>query len=100
MAKSQVFELETETKTKPVPSFLEKKVLESLDDYYKFEAYCQRPNLSPEQKKCVVNAEVFDLLSQGQPSLFMDIRGIKVFCVDTKEKAEELLKKDLKTSVL
>lgn len=82
------------------PSFLEKKVLDSLEEYYKFEAYCQRPNLSPEQKRCVVNAEVFDLLSQGLPTPFMDIKGIKVFCADTKDKAEALLKQDLKTFVL
>lgn len=98
MAKTSQQEL-SET-TKPTHSFLEKKVLDTLDDYYKFEAYCQRPNLSPDQKRCVVTAEVFDLLSQGLPTPFMDIKGIKVFNVDTKEKAEALLKQDTATVII
>jgi hypothetical protein len=88
------------TTPKTKHAFLEKKILETLEEFYQFEAYCQRPNLSPEQKKCVVTPEVFDLLSKGDPTLFMDIKGVKVFSSETKDKAEKMLKTDLKTFVI
>ena len=76
---------------KAKPDFLTKPVLETMEEYYKFEAYMQRPDFTYDQKKCTVTAEIFDILSQGQPTPFMDIKGIKVFCADTKKAAEELL---------
>lgn len=101
MAKPSQQELTEPTATqKAKHPFLEKPVLDTLEEYYQFEAYCQRPNLSPEQKKCTVTPEVFDLLSKGDATLFMDIKGIKVFSTETKEKAEKLLKTDLKTFVI
>ena len=68
-----------------------KPVLDSMEDYYKFEAYMQRPDFMATQKKCTVTPEIFDILAQGQETPFLWIKNIQVFNSETKDKAMELL---------
>lgn len=84
--------IETENK-KSKHEFLTKPVLETMEEYYKFEAYAQRPGISEEQKKCTVSPEIFDILSQGQETPFMWIKNVQVFNSETKKEAEALLSK-------
>lgn len=60
-----------------------------MEDYYKFEAYAQRPGSGHNQ--CTVTPEIFDILAQGQETPFMWIKNVQVFNSETKAKAEEIL---------
>lgn len=80
---------------KPKHEFLTKPVLDTMEDYYKFEAYMQRPDFMATQKKCTVTPEIFDILAQGQETPFMWIKNVQVFNSATKKEAEELINRKL-----
>lgn len=70
-------------------SFLDKPVLDTMEDYQRFEIYCKRPGLTDAQRECTVTPEIYDLLSEGYPSPFLHIGCAKVFNSETKEEVKE-----------
>ena len=82
----------------PKLSYLEKPVLDTMEDFHKFIMFMKRPGV--DKKPCVVTPEIFDLISEGQDTPFMDYQNVKVFCSTTKEHADRLLKKHVNMVVI
>lgn len=110
MVEEKVGRMSTDTTApvKPTPpakkknnlEFLDKPILDTMEDYYKFEMYCDRPDMTPEKKKCTVSPEIFEILAKGQETPFLWIKNVQVFNAETKEQAEALLRGNTATVII